>query len=194
MARKEIIPYGPRLKALARQLRNQSTLSEILLWQQLKTKKMLGYGYGKNSRTHPYTPLAGGILKGLQLPTLGGVARRRIGTALVIAKHSDGTPAITYNQFGNGHVLFIGTNAGEAYNTGHFLSQGKYREDRRGRGPLTIEEYRKLVERYEGWQNYAVLLREFLRLQGVQSPANLSAPDQDDLLRKAQVSLQEQKV
>ena len=138
------------------------------------------------------TPWLGGILKGLQLPTLGGVSRRRIGTAQVIAKDSDGTPAITYNQFGKGHVLFIGTNAGEAYNTGHFLSQGKYREDRRGKAPLTIEEYRKLVERYQGWQNYALLLREFLRSRGVESPASLSSQDEGDLLNKAHVSLQEQ--
>jgi len=151
--------------------------------------------HSKHPKGHvPAPPMIGGILKGMQLPTLGGIARRKIGTARAIAQQADGSPAITYNQFGNGRVLFIGTNAGEAYNTGQFLSQGKYREDRRGRGLLTIEEYRKLVERYEGWQNYAVLLREFLRLRGVQSPANLSAPDHDDLLHKAHVSLQEQKV
>ena len=139
------------------------------------------------------SPLGGRLLNGMQLPSLGGVARREIGTARVIAKHSDGTPAITDSQFGKGRVLFIGTNAGEAYNTGQFLSKGRYREDRKGRGPLTIEEYKRLVERYEGWQNYAILLREFLKLGGVQSPVELSASDQDGLLHKARVSLQEQK-
>jgi len=57
-----------------------------------------------------------------------------------------------------------------------------------------IDEYRKLVERYEGWQNYAILLREFLKFGGVQSPVKISAPDQGDLLNKARVSLQEQRL
>jgi very-short-patch-repair endonuclease len=47
MARKKIIPYDQHLKPLARQLRNRSTLAEILLWQQLKTKKMLGYDFDR---------------------------------------------------------------------------------------------------------------------------------------------------
>jgi len=37
----KIIPYNPKLKALARQLRKNSTLSEVLLWQRIKQK---GYG------------------------------------------------------------------------------------------------------------------------------------------------------
>jgi very-short-patch-repair endonuclease len=45
--RKKIIAYDQHLKPLARQLRNQSTLAEILLWQQLKTKKMLGYDFDR---------------------------------------------------------------------------------------------------------------------------------------------------
>ena len=47
MAREKIIPYDQHLKPLARQLRNQSTLAEILLWQQLKAKKMLGYDFDR---------------------------------------------------------------------------------------------------------------------------------------------------
>lgn len=38
-----IIPYNPRLKELARKLRNDSTIGEILLWKELKGKQ--GYGY-----------------------------------------------------------------------------------------------------------------------------------------------------
>jgi very-short-patch-repair endonuclease len=34
----EIIPYNPALKKLARELRNNSTLSEIPLWQKIKGK------------------------------------------------------------------------------------------------------------------------------------------------------------
>jgi len=37
----KIIPYNPKLKTLARKLRNNSTLSEVLLWQRIKQK---GYG------------------------------------------------------------------------------------------------------------------------------------------------------
>ena len=36
--RNKIIPYNPKLKDLARQLRKNSTLSEVLLWQQIKNK------------------------------------------------------------------------------------------------------------------------------------------------------------
>jgi len=38
----KIIPYNPKLKALARELRNYSTFSEVLLWQNIKGKC---YGY-----------------------------------------------------------------------------------------------------------------------------------------------------
>ncbi len=34
----KIIPYNPKLKTLARQLRKNSTLSEVLLWQHIKQK------------------------------------------------------------------------------------------------------------------------------------------------------------
>ena len=44
MARK-IIPYKPHLKAYARQLRNNSTKSEIKLWKCLKGKTMYGYDF-----------------------------------------------------------------------------------------------------------------------------------------------------
>lgn len=36
--RREVIPYNPALKELARELRNKSTKSEIILWKQLKGK------------------------------------------------------------------------------------------------------------------------------------------------------------
>ncbi len=43
--RRKIIPYNPKLKQLARNLRNNSTKSEILLWKHLKGKQMLGYDF-----------------------------------------------------------------------------------------------------------------------------------------------------
>jgi very-short-patch-repair endonuclease len=44
MARK-ILPYEPHLKEKARQLRNNSTKSEILLWYHLQGKQMCGYDF-----------------------------------------------------------------------------------------------------------------------------------------------------
>jgi very-short-patch-repair endonuclease len=45
MERRQIIPYNPKLKEIARQLRNNSTLSEVLLWLELKGEKMRGYDF-----------------------------------------------------------------------------------------------------------------------------------------------------
>ncbi len=43
--RRKIIPYNPKLKEFARQLRNNSTKSEIYLWKHLKGKQMMGYDF-----------------------------------------------------------------------------------------------------------------------------------------------------
>ncbi|MFT7031402.1 MAG: very-short-patch-repair endonuclease [Marinoscillum sp.] len=43
--RRKIIPYNPKLKELARQLRNNSTKSEIKLWHFLKGKQLYGYDF-----------------------------------------------------------------------------------------------------------------------------------------------------
>ena len=40
--RNPIIPYNPKLKQLARDLRNNSTLSEVLLWKKIKNKSLGG--------------------------------------------------------------------------------------------------------------------------------------------------------
>ncbi|WP_421893226.1 endonuclease domain-containing protein [Marinoscillum sp.] len=45
LVKRKIIPYNPALKELARQLRNNSTKSEIRLWQCLKGKQMCGYDF-----------------------------------------------------------------------------------------------------------------------------------------------------
>jgi len=42
---RKIIPYNPELTQLAKNLRNNSTLAEVLLWQHLKGKKMKGYDF-----------------------------------------------------------------------------------------------------------------------------------------------------
>ncbi len=44
MERQRIIPYNPRLKELAKNLRKQGILSEVLLWNELKGKK-LGFDF-----------------------------------------------------------------------------------------------------------------------------------------------------
>lgn len=45
MARRGILPYNPKLKMLARELRKRSTLSEVLLWNQLKGRRVRGYQF-----------------------------------------------------------------------------------------------------------------------------------------------------
>lgn len=42
-----IIPYNPILKKLARELRQNMTLSEVLMWNQLKQGQMLGYDFDR---------------------------------------------------------------------------------------------------------------------------------------------------
>lgn len=45
MSKNYLIPYREDLKAKARELRKNSTLSEILLWQEIKERKLLGYQF-----------------------------------------------------------------------------------------------------------------------------------------------------
>ena len=54
MPRRKIIPYNPKLKDLARQLRNNSTKSEIKLWQYLKGKQMYGFDFHRQKPLDNY--------------------------------------------------------------------------------------------------------------------------------------------
>ncbi|MBT3802954.1 MAG: DUF559 domain-containing protein [Bacteroidetes bacterium] len=54
MKRRKIIPYNPRLKQLARNLRNNSTQSEIRLWGYLKGKQIMGYDFHRQKPTDNY--------------------------------------------------------------------------------------------------------------------------------------------
>jgi len=45
--RQKIIPYNPNLKALAKKLRENMTLSEVLLWNELSGKKMYGFDFDR---------------------------------------------------------------------------------------------------------------------------------------------------
>ena len=47
MKRKTILPYNPMLKERARDLRKNSTLSEVLLWRHLKGRQMLGHDFDR---------------------------------------------------------------------------------------------------------------------------------------------------
>ena len=52
--RRKIIPYNPKLKEYARQLRNNSTKTEILLWQKLKRKQICGYDFHRQKPIDNY--------------------------------------------------------------------------------------------------------------------------------------------
>ncbi len=54
MKRREIIPYNPKLKELARKLRNDSTFTEILLWNYLKKKQMRGFDFDRQKPIDNY--------------------------------------------------------------------------------------------------------------------------------------------
>ncbi len=45
MSYRKIITYNPKLKELSRQLRKNSTLAEVLLWNQIKKKQIRGYQF-----------------------------------------------------------------------------------------------------------------------------------------------------
>jgi very-short-patch-repair endonuclease len=48
------VHYNPRLKQIARKLRKDMTLSEILLWQHIKGKQLLGYDFHRQKPIHEY--------------------------------------------------------------------------------------------------------------------------------------------
>ncbi|TRX20927.1 endonuclease domain-containing protein [Flavobacterium franklandianum] len=54
MVKRKIIPYNPKLKEYARQLRNDSTKTEIFLWLKLKGKQMYGYDFHRQKPIDNY--------------------------------------------------------------------------------------------------------------------------------------------
>ena len=50
----KIIPYNPILVSRARKLRKNSTFSEILLWNYLKGKQLLGYDFDRQKPIDNY--------------------------------------------------------------------------------------------------------------------------------------------
>jgi len=43
----KIIPYNPKLKELARKLRQDMTFGEVLLWNELKDDKFWGFDFDR---------------------------------------------------------------------------------------------------------------------------------------------------
>ncbi len=54
MSKRKIIPYNPKLTALARKLRNESTETEIYLWLKLEGKQMYGYDFHRQKPIDNY--------------------------------------------------------------------------------------------------------------------------------------------
>ena len=54
MTKRKIIPYNPILKEFARQLRNDSTRTEIFLWLKSKGKQMYGYDFHRQKPIDQY--------------------------------------------------------------------------------------------------------------------------------------------
>ena len=54
MNKPKVIPYNPKLVELAKHLRNNSTKSEVILWNYLKGKKMLGIDFTRQKPIDSY--------------------------------------------------------------------------------------------------------------------------------------------
>jgi very-short-patch-repair endonuclease len=51
---RKIFPYNPELKELASELRKNMTFSEVLLWNELKQKKILGHDFDRQRPINNY--------------------------------------------------------------------------------------------------------------------------------------------
>jgi len=45
--KRKIIPYNPKLKELAKKLRQNMTFSEVILWNEIKNGQMMGYDFDR---------------------------------------------------------------------------------------------------------------------------------------------------
>lgn len=54
MKRRKIIPYNPKLKEFAKKLRNDSTFTEIMVWNYLKKKQLRGYDFDRQKPIDNY--------------------------------------------------------------------------------------------------------------------------------------------
>jgi len=54
LKRRKIIPYNPKLKELAKELRNNATKAEVFLWQKIKRKQFYGYDFHRQKPIDNY--------------------------------------------------------------------------------------------------------------------------------------------
>jgi very-short-patch-repair endonuclease len=52
--KRNILPYNPELKELAKRLRNNMTFSEVKLWNELKDGKLMGYDFDRQRAIRNY--------------------------------------------------------------------------------------------------------------------------------------------
>ena len=52
--RYKIIPYNPALKQRAKELRKNSTLTEIMMWDEMKKMKVRGYDFDRQKPIDNY--------------------------------------------------------------------------------------------------------------------------------------------
>ncbi|RPI18248.1 MAG: DUF559 domain-containing protein [Ignavibacteriae bacterium] len=52
--KRKIIPYNPKLKEIAKKLRKQGILSEVLLWNELMNRKMMGFDFHRQKPLDEY--------------------------------------------------------------------------------------------------------------------------------------------
>ena len=94
MAKRKIIPYNPKLKELARQLRNNSTTTEIFLWLKLKGKQMYGYDF------HRQKPIDNYILDFFCYELMLGIEVDGYSHQLLEVYNKDGIKEKRMNQLG----------------------------------------------------------------------------------------------
>lgn len=54
MKRRKIIPYNPKLKEFARKLKNDSTFTEIMMWNYLKKKQLRDFDFDRQRPIDKY--------------------------------------------------------------------------------------------------------------------------------------------
>jgi very-short-patch-repair endonuclease len=94
MTKRKIIPYNPKLKELARQLRNDSTKTEIFLWLKLKGKQLYGYDF------HRQKPIDNYILDFFCYELMLGIEVDGYSHQLLEVYHKDGIKEKRMNDFG----------------------------------------------------------------------------------------------
>ena len=98
MMKRKIIPYNPKLKLLARELRNNSTKAEIILWLKLKGKQMHGYDF------HRQKPIDNYILDFFCYKLMLGIEVDGYSHTLEEVYHKDLIKTSKMNEFGI-HIL-----------------------------------------------------------------------------------------